>query len=512
MRQVGISHFLEAFSNPFGCFRELEGLRTDSDLWGDPFYVAGSGAVIFRIIWQGGTYAAKCYLRAGDDSRAAHRRAIDRFTAEPGPYLIPTRYLDDEVWLFDDHGGGAWHPLVLAEWVKGCSLGQRLRELCRTDNREALAALAAEFDGMALWLLDRPFAHGDLKPDNLLVVPGSGLKMIDYDACYLPQWAGEHSPELGTQGFQHPRRERRMYDPHIDDYAIALISTALHALADFPGWFDDPGGDDRLLFHPAEAVAGTSAPLARLRDHWIDTGRTALYRLAGLLASPAPALAGLAEVLAEVARPPSGATVPSGADDWESVRTDGLYGYRNARTGETIDAVYDDAGAFGGGLAPVRIGRRWLYIDHRGSKVLDASAYDAVEPFCEGLAVVRKGARFGYIDREGTPVIPPRWEEARRFSGGLACVREAGRYGFIDRTGRTVVAPRFEAAFDFREGLAVVGEGGLHGYIDARGRVLIAPTYRFASGFRGCEATAELAGGEPVRLFKQGDKIVIHNP
>ncbi len=508
MNQVEICHFIESFYNPFGRFRTLDGLKSDLDSREEPFFIAGSGAVVFRIEWRGKRYAAKCFLRPGE-RQAEQRRIVERLTRTGQPYLIPTRSLEEEVWLFDNRGTGSWHPIVLAEWVDGVSLGSRLRELCEAGDRASLNALACEFDRMASWLLYQPFAHGDLKPDNLVVTPDGSLKMIDYDAFFLPEMAGTCSPELGTPGFQHPRRDRRLFDKHIDDYSLALIATALHALADFPEWYD---GDEGLLFTPPEAVAGTSALLARLKDYRIDRGQTALYRLATLLSSPVPQLPELASVFEQIEKAGEHPAIPAtsaAADIWETIREKGVYGFRNSVTGETIAPAYDAAGPFSEGSAPVRIGRRWLYIDHRGKKVLDGAAFDAVEPFHEGLAVVRKGARYGFIDAQGNQAISLQWEGARRFSEGRACVRTNGKYGFIDRSGCLIVPPRFDSAFDFREGFAVVGQGGRYGYIDRDGRMAIAPGYRFASGFRRGQATAESDHGEPIRLIKQGDGIVV---
>jgi hypothetical protein len=201
--------------------------------------------------------------------------------------------------------------------------------------------------------------------------------------------------------------------------------------------------------------------------------------------------------------------VPLG-NDWEVIRRGGLCGFRNAGTGETIDPVYDAAGPFSEGMAPVRVGRRWFYVDHRGRNVLDGALYDGIEPFYEGLAVVRKGERYGFIDPAGKIVVPLLWEEARRFSQERACVRKEGKYGFIDLSGHPVIPPAYDSAFDFREGLAVVGRQGRYGYIDRQGRVKIAPVFRFASGFRRGEATAEAGtDGCPLRLIRRGEEILV---
>lgn len=46
------------------------------------------------------------------------------------------------------------------------------------------------FDRLGLWLLEADFAHGDLKQDNLIVMPDGSLRLIDYDGVYLPSLGG----------------------------------------------------------------------------------------------------------------------------------------------------------------------------------------------------------------------------------------------------------------------------------------------------------------------------------
>jgi len=76
--------------------------------------------------------------------------------------------------------------------------------------------------------------------------------------------------------------------------------------------------------------------------------------------------------------------------------------------------------------------------------------------FHQGLAAVRLGEKYGYIDRSGRVVIEPRFQFAQIFSEGLARVVKDDRSGYIDRTGRMVIAPRFHKAYKFSDGLARV--------------------------------------------------------
>jgi len=72
--------------------------------------------------------------------------------------------------------------------------------------------------------------------------------------------------------------------------------------------------------------------------------------------------------------------------------------------------------------------------------------YDDARDFSEGLAAVRVGGKWGYIDRSGKMVIPPRFLRAEPFRGGLAVVDTSQRLfaywnkgtHYIDRVGRRI--------------------------------------------------------------------------
>ena len=64
--------------------------------------------------------------------------------------------------------------------------------------------------------------------------------------------------------------------------------------------------------------------------------------------------------------------------------------------------------------------------------------YIIAGPYSEGLAPVRDGDRFGYIDRNQKLVIPLRFEQAGQFYNGRARVVENGKSFFIDKNGERV--------------------------------------------------------------------------
>jgi hypothetical protein len=62
-----------------------------------------------------------------------------------------------------------------------------------------------------------------------------------------------------------------------------------------------------------------------------------------------------------------------------------------------------------------------------------------VRSFFGGIAAVKVGKNWGYIDRTGKPVIPLQFDDAKHFQGRFSVVSSRGKWIWIDKTGRTVV-------------------------------------------------------------------------
>ena len=78
-----------------------------------------------------------------------------------------------------------------------------------------------------------------------------------------------------------------------------------------------------------------------------------------------------------------------------------------------------------------------------GTKLTDP-VYESVSDFEQGMAIVKSGGKYGYIDKRERN--RPLYQEAHFFADGLAAVKEKNKWGVIDETGAYVIAPTYSNA------------------------------------------------------------------
>ena len=452
-----LRQYLTTLADTHGLTRTLGEIDVCRDAQGRMCYTVGNSAIVFRIRHEGRIRSLRCYMH--------HPRHLAAIYGE--------RLLPQELFLYTSPAGGVWVDAVLGDWIEGITLHEAVIGAAETGDTARLGELAAAFDRMAAALTADDWAHGDLKPENIIADSGGQLHLIDFDAMFLPAFAGQHSPELGTAAFQHPARSVTDFDASLDDYPAALISTALHALALDPTLFERTPDSDGMLFTPQKIRTDTA--LREALALFERRGMAAQYRIARLLYAPSLRLPGLPELLARAAETAanSGAGEETERTDTDFRTPEGITERRTGAAGEPGGTTYRRGGSAGGsrgtapavgiadspgptgddgknnssdgdrnsstdgGPAPELYVENGLWGYRTPERVVIPPLYDCGFDFTEGLAAVRLGATWHYIDGAGhTRISCPECEAVKPFRNGRARIIRAGRRLEIDRKGR----------------------------------------------------------------------------
>ena len=242
-----ISEYIESIKSAEDNFKELINLCPVLEDDGQPVMTSGNFAVVFKMKDEetGKFYALKCFTKEQKGRAEAYREIAKELKDVSSPYLVSIRYLEKELFVDTEQTDETEFPVLMMDWVEGKTLDKYLRE--NLEDKYALEMLAYRFSQLAQWLIPQPFAHGDLKPDNILVREDGTLVLVDYDGMYVPAMKGQKARELGSPDFRHPLRTENDFDEHIDDFSIVSILLSLKAISINPQWLETYGAQDRLL-------------------------------------------------------------------------------------------------------------------------------------------------------------------------------------------------------------------------------------------------------------------------
>ena len=242
-----ISEYVSAIQDASDNLDELAHLVPVLDDHGEPYRSSGAFAVVFKMKDEqtGKCYALKCFLEEQEGRAEAYRLIADELEFVDSSYITPVKYLDKEIFV-DSCCEEDEFPVLLMDWIDGETMETYIAE--NYQDNYTMAMLCYRFCKMAAWLRSQPFAHGDIKPDNIMVRPDGNLTLVDYDGMFVPAMKGQKSPTIGTKDFSHPLRTVDDFDETIDDFALASIALSLKAISLKPSLLDEYGAADRLLF------------------------------------------------------------------------------------------------------------------------------------------------------------------------------------------------------------------------------------------------------------------------
>ena len=247
-----ISEYIEAIKNAEDNFNELSHLRPVLNKDGSPIMSSGNFAVVFKMKDEssGKPYAVKCFLKEQEERDVAYQQITDELEYVSSNYLCSINYFQKELFVDSTVSSDTEFPVLVMEWVEGVTLDKYVHQ--HISDKYALQLITYQFCKMAAWLMSQPFAHGDLKPDNILVTEDGALVLVDYDGMYVPAMQGQKARELGSPDYRHPLRTEDCFNEHIDDFPLALIGMSLKAIALDSSLLQNNDRSDSLLFSESD--------------------------------------------------------------------------------------------------------------------------------------------------------------------------------------------------------------------------------------------------------------------
>jgi TPR repeat protein len=192
---------------------------------------AGGFSVVFKMKDEqsGKFYAVKCFTKEQEGRSESYKLIADELEFVSSNFLTSIKFYEKELFVDSGQTRETEFPVLLMDWVDGEPLDKYIHN--NANNQYALEILSYRFGKLSAWLLAQPFAHGDLKPDNILVKEDGSIVLVDYDGMYVPAMKGQKARELGSPNFRHPSRTEEAFDERIDDFSIALIALSIKAFS-----------------------------------------------------------------------------------------------------------------------------------------------------------------------------------------------------------------------------------------------------------------------------------------
>ena len=265
-----ISEYMAAIRDAHDNLDQLSHLMPVMDKHGEPYRSGGAFAVVFKMQDKQTEkcYALKCFTEEQEGRAEAYRQIAEELEFVDSPYVTSVKYLENELFV-DSSCDDDEFPVLLMDWVEGDTMEAYIA--AHHGDSHAMSMLCYRFCKLAAWLRSQPFAHGDIKPDNIMVRPDGTLTLVDYDGMFVPAMKGQKSPTIGTKDFSHPLRTIDDFDETIDDFALASIALSLKAISLDPSLLEQYGAPDRLLFSATDYLnLSTSKTFAALQSLLAD--------------------------------------------------------------------------------------------------------------------------------------------------------------------------------------------------------------------------------------------------
>ena len=298
MNSPTITQFTEAVQNPNLSLQipQLPNPIISRNQRGQPLVWAGNFAAVYQLQSNQSTWALRCFTTPPNGKQLHYRLLDDALQNRNIPCLSP--------FLFHQEGilvSGRKFPVITMEWINGLRLDAKVPQLLNRPRQ--LRTLATGILGAAQSLEANALAHNDLQHANIIVQNNGDIKLVDYDAFYLPEYQGRPAPEAGHPNYQHPRKSPSHFSPRSDRFPALVILLSLQALAADPSLWKFHNQDNLIFTRQDFLSPQTSQALnqtARSPDPDVRNLAGALIRILDQSPDDAPSIGQIA-----TAQPPA---------------------------------------------------------------------------------------------------------------------------------------------------------------------------------------------------------------
>lgn len=269
MKYPSLERYQEVLQFPRTAFRsdaELAQGAVAKDGFDLPLVMCGGFALTYTFtLTQKRKIALRCFHKESRDLEHRYIAVSAQLDKLNSPYFVQFNFEKCGIWV-----DGVTYPIVKMEWATGVTLGEFVEQ--HYDDSARLATLIDALRRLSQYLESQGIAHGDIQPGNVMVsADGASITLIDYDGMYVSALAGMQSEELGHRNFQHPGRDRTLFNAKLDRFSFISLDLALRALCALPQLWDETQSDaDSFVFRANDfaspQASAVFASLSRIGD------------------------------------------------------------------------------------------------------------------------------------------------------------------------------------------------------------------------------------------------------
>ncbi len=264
----GHQEYNMAVQNPQRCFSdsELSNSVLRCDELGRPLAAPGASAIVYRLHAASRALAVRCFVTPASNVQRERYRLLNDYLADMSlPALLDHEFVEQGIRV-----GERWYPVVKMRWVEGRPMHKYVEQ--HLYERPALRRLADKWRMLMAELAERHVAHGDLHHDNVLIDHYGHLRLLDYDAMFVPTLQAHDPGERGHPHFHHPhRQDHGYYGENVDSFAGLVIYLSLLAIAIDPELWSFHTGENLIFLdhdfrHPGETDVWRRVQASKSRD------------------------------------------------------------------------------------------------------------------------------------------------------------------------------------------------------------------------------------------------------